>query len=219
MRPERFRKLRQVLDRRQPDLTVLMERVHKPHNLSAILRSCDAAGVLEVHAVAPDGGLRVHHDTSGGTSRWISIRSWPRIERAVEALDSRGFQILAADPGPGAEDYRSLDFTRPTAFLMGAELDGLSDLGLELSHGRLKIPMAGMAASLNVSVAAAVLLFEAKRQRDAEGFYDEPRLDPEERDRILFEWAYPRAARRLREAGRPYPPLDDEGRIIGPVRD
>lgn len=219
MRPQRFRKLQQVLDRRQPDLTVLMERVHKPHNLSAILRSCDAAGVMEVHAVAPAEGLRVHHDTSGGTSKWIPIRSWPEIEPAVEALEARGFRLLAADPGPGAEDYRSLDLTRPTAFMMGAELHGLSERCLELVHGRLEIPMVGMAASLNVSVAAAVLLFEAKRQREAKGFYDEPRLDLDTRARILFEWAHPRAALRLRETGRPYPALDADGRIVGPVRD
>lgn len=219
MRPERFRKLQEVLDRRQPDLTVLMERVHKPHNLSAILRNCDAAGVLEAHAVVPDDGLELHHDTSGGTTRWIRVHRWPDVEEAGAALKAEGFRILAADPGEGSGDYRRMDLTGPTAFMMGAELYGLSDRGLELADARIEVPLAGMVASLNVSVATALLLFEAKRQREAAGMYDESRLDPERRKQILFEWAYPRVARRLRAAGRAYPELDEDGGIVERLRD
>ena len=95
--------------------------------------------------------------------------------------------------------------------MMGAELLGLSDEALELADGRISIPMVGMAQSFNVSVATALLLFEAFRQREAAHMYDEPRIDPEDMERILFEWAYPRIARHCRDRGTPYPPLREDG--------
>lgn len=120
MLPQRFHRLRSVLDRRQPDLTVLMDRVHKEHNLSAILRNCDAVGVLSVHAVVPEGGLTLHHDTSGGTAKWIRIRQHPDVDRALDILGREGMQVVAAQPSETALDYREVDYVRPTALLMGA---------------------------------------------------------------------------------------------------
>ncbi len=213
---ERFHRLRSVLDRRQPDLTLLMERVNKEHNLSAILRNCDAVGVLEVHAVPPDEGLTLHHDASGGTAKWMKVRRHPGVTAAVEHFRERDFRIVAADAGEGAVDYRELDYTEPTALLMGAELYGVSPEARGLADARAGIPMMGMARSLNVSVAASLLLYEAYRQRERAGLYDESRLTPERYRRILFEWAYPRFARRYREAGMAYPPLGDDGEILGP---
>jgi tRNA (guanosine-2'-O-)-methyltransferase len=221
MLPDRFRRLRTVLERRQPDLTVLMERVNKPHNFSAILRNCDAVGVLEAHAVPPAGGLPLSRDTSAGTSRWIPVRRHRDAPGAMAVLADRGFELVAAHPGPDAADYRDVDFTRPTAIVLGAELDGVSEEALSLVDRRVTIPMTGMVRSLNASVAAALLLYEAYRQRDAEGLYDEPRLPREEFDRILFEWAYPRLAARFRDRGLPYPPLGEDGEILGsldPIR-
>lgn len=193
-----------------------MERVNKVHNLSAILRNCDAVGVLEVHAVPPDEGLTLHHDASGGTAKWMKVHRHPGISAAVERLRQRNFRIVAADAGEGAVDYRELDYTEPTALLMGAELYGVSPEARGLADVQAAIPMMGMARSLNVSVAASLLLYEAYRQRARAGFYDESRLRPEEYRRVLFEWAYPRFARRYREAGIAYPPLGDDGEILGP---
>ena len=214
MKPERFHRLRRVLDRRQPDLTVVMEHVHKPHNLSAILRNCDAAGVLEIHAVPSEDGLQLHHGTAAGSSKWVDVREHADTGAAVEHLHGEGFEVLAAHPGDDAVDFREVDLTRPTAILMGAELHGLTDRALALADRRVAIPMMGMVRSLNVSVATSLLLYEALRQRDAAGMYDTPRLDPERRRRILFEWAWPRVARTLRERGEPYPDLDEDGRIV-----
>ncbi|SVD20983.1 uncharacterized protein METZ01_LOCUS373837 [marine metagenome] len=213
MNPERFRKLSLALERRQPDLTVLMERVHKSHNLSAILRNCDAVGVLEAHAVLPSDGLDIHAHTSAGTAKWVRVRRHVSTEEAVETLRNRGFHILAAHPEAEAIDFRNVDFTKPTALMMGAELLGLSDEALKLADERISIPMVGMAQSFNVSVATALLLFEAFRQRDAAGMYRSSRLDPEEFERILFEWAYPRIARHLRARGTPYPTITPDGNI------
>jgi tRNA (guanosine-2'-O-)-methyltransferase len=214
MRSERFRRLREVLARRQPDLTVLMDRVNKAHNLSAILRNCDAVGVLEAHAVAAEPGLEMHHATSAGTKKWITVRRHASVGAAIEHLRGRGFAILAANPSADALDYREADYTGPVAITLGAELEGVSPEALERADLHVSIPMVGMVRSLNVSVAASLLLFEAFRQRMAAGSYDESRLAPEAFEARLFEWAYPAIARSRRERGLPYPRLDADGRIV-----
>jgi tRNA (guanosine-2'-O-)-methyltransferase len=203
-----------VLDRRQPDLTVLMERVNKSHNFSAILRNCDAVGVLEAHVVPPEGGLDLHRTSSAGTKKWVRVRHHPTVPAAFEHLREEGFHIVAAHPGEDAVDYREVDFVRPTCLVMGAELYGLSEATLARADQKVVVPMMGMVRSLNVSVATALLLFEAFRQRWDAGLYDEPRLPPPLYRKLAFEWGYPRLARRCRERGEPYPLLDDEGQLL-----
>jgi tRNA (guanosine-2'-O-)-methyltransferase len=214
MRPERFHRLRAVLERRQPDLTVLMDRVNKTHNFSAILRSCDAVGVLDAHVVPPEHGLDINHSSSGGTKKWVGVRRHEDVSAAIAHLVDRGFRLVAADVAPDAVDYRDVDYTGPTAIVMGAELYGVSAEARALVHGSVTIPLSGMVHSLNVSVASALILFEALRQREAAGLYDASRLTPEELERRLFEWAYPSLARRRRESGRPYPALTADGEIV-----
>jgi len=209
----RVRRLKAVLDRRQPDLTVLMENVSKPHNFSAILRSADAVGVYEAHAVHPTGGVPTHHHTAAGAARWVYLKVHPDVETAVQHLKDRGFSIYATRLSDDAVDYREVDYTRPAAILLGSEKWGVSEQAAGLADQSIVIPMLGMAQSLNVSVAAAVILFEAQRQRLAAGLYDRPRLEAESYRRTLFEWLYPELARELRERGEPYPELDAEGRI------
>ena len=215
MGSKRFQRLCRVLDRRQPDLTVLMERVNKPQNFSAILRNCDAVGILEVHVVPPEKGLHLHHDASGGTAKRMRVHRHEDGPSAIRSLREAGHEVVAADPGKQAVDFREIDYTRPTALLVGAELFGISDDSLREADVMIRIPMLGLAHSLNVSVATALILYEAYRQRDAAGLYDNPRLDPARRRRLLFEWSYPELARRLREGGRKYPELDEDGMIRG----
>ena len=217
MTPKRYQKLRRVLDARQPDLTVLLDNVHKPHNFSAILRSCDAVGVFEAHAVWQDPTLRPHHLTSGGTGKWVGIRTHPDIDDAVTDLRARGFQLIAAHPDDHARDYRDIDYTRPTALMLGAELQGLGKAALECADARVCVPMLGMGASLNVSVAAATILFEAQRQRTNADLYAESRLEPAVYRKTLFEWAQPVIARYCRRHGLVYPALDEDGEIVGPL--
>lgn len=218
MTPKRFDKLRGVLDRRQPDLTVLLDNVHKTHNFSAIVRSCDAVGAFEAHAVWPDPKLKPNHMSAGGTGKWVRICVHPDLDVAVSTLKEKGMQIVAAHREINARDYRQVDFTRPTAILLGAELDGISKVGLSHADLRVAVPMAGMVESLNVSVAAAILLFEAQQQREAAGMYDRSRLDPEVYARTLFEWCHPEVAAYCRRNNRPYPSLDENGEISGPLR-
>jgi len=212
--PERLARIRAVLDRRQPDLTVLMENVSKPHNFSAILRSADAVGVLEAHAVHPTGGVPTHHKSSAGVAKWVYLRVHPDVEAAIAHLKDRGFSVYATRLSDAAVDYREVDYTLPAAVVLGSEKWGVSERAAALADAEIVIPMLGMAQSLNVSVAAAVILFEAQRQRLAAGLYDQVRLDPATYRRVLFEWVYPEEARRLRAEGRPYPPLDEEGRPV-----
>jgi tRNA (guanosine-2'-O-)-methyltransferase len=193
-----------------------MDQVHKPHNLAAILRNCDAAGVLEAHAVPPGSdpsALDIPATTSAGSSRWVTVRRHRGLPAAVAALRAEGFRVVAAHPVAHARDYRALDLTAPVAFLLGSELRGLSDEGLRLADEYVVIPMHGMVRSLNVSVASALLLFEAMRQREAAGMYDRSRLEPARHRRLLFEWCYPRFARRLRDEGLPYPPMREDGSV------
>lgn len=214
MTPERFARLKRALARRQPDLTVLMDRVHKSHNFSAILRNCDATGVLEVHVVAPDRGLDLHHGTSAGTKKWVQVNRYDGVADAVDYVKAAGLTIVAAHPSEGSLDFREIDYTQPTAVMMGAELHGVSEEGLALADRHIEIPMLGMVHSLNVSVATALILFEAARQRAEAGLYDVSRLSADDFERRLFEWAYPSLASARRREGRPYPSLSSDGEII-----
>lgn len=211
-----------MLDRRQPDLTVVLEQVHKPHNLSAVLRSCDAVGVFEVHAVAPERPVvRPARAISQGTGKWVRVVRHETISGACDHLAEQNFHIWAAQPGaPGApaSDYRTVDYTGPTALLFGQEKDGVTEEALARSHGRLAVPMEGMVRSLNVSVAAALVLYEARRQREAAGLYEGgPRLEDQVYREMLFEWAYPELAELCRRRGVPYPELGEDGEVLGDV--
>ncbi len=188
MTEARRRRIEEVLRRRQPDLTVLLENVHKPHNLSAILRTCDAVGVLEAHAVNPTGGVPTYNETSGGSHKWVYLRVHPDTPRAIAHLKAQGFRIYATALREGAEDFRAVDYTAPTAVILGAEKWGVSEEALGLADGIIHIPMLGMVQSLNVSVAAAVILFEAQRQRLRAGLYERPRLPPELYQKVLEDW-------------------------------
>jgi len=213
MTPERFAKLKSVLDRRQPDLTVLAEDVHKAHNISAILRTCDAVGVTELHFVSHGGEFARHRMISGGSRKWLRTRRHGDIAAAIDCLHTGFFQIVAAHFSESAVDYRTWDFTQPTALLLGAELLGVSDRAATRADRQIFIPMRGLVKSLNVSVAAAVILYEAARQREAAGLYDRCRLDAATYREILFEWSYPAAARHCKARGIAYPELDAEGFI------
>jgi tRNA (guanosine-2'-O-)-methyltransferase len=211
MTPERFRRLREVLSRRQPDLTVLMERVNKAHNFSAVLRNCDAAGVLKAHVVPPDGGVGTHAQIAAGSTRWVPVVRHDSTDAAFASLRASGFTLVAAHPDPDAVDYREVDYTRPICIVMGAELHGVSEEALASVDEKVVVPMEGFVRSFNVSVAAALLLVEARNQRAVAGCYDRVRLGRAEFESTLFEWAYPKAAETFRAEGRPYPALGDDG--------
>jgi tRNA (guanosine-2'-O-)-methyltransferase len=214
--PERFRRLQRILARRQDDLTVLMDRVHKPHNLAAVIRTCDAVGIGRVHIV-PTEDFQPGFGSSMGADRYVRRVRHPGLADAAAALRGQGMRIVAAHPSDDAVDYRRVDYARPTALLLGTELEGLSDEAVAASDQQVIIPMHGAVTSLNVSVAAAVILYEAERQREQAGAYDRPLPDDDATRCTLFEWAYPRIADLCRRRGVRYPELDEDGRIVGDV--
>lgn len=207
----RYQKISAMLAKRQSDLSVLAENVHKPHNLSAILRSCDAVGIGTVHAVNPTGGVPTYNETSASADKWVELRVHPSLRAAKAALGE--VQLLAAHFSDQAQDYRTVDYTKPTCILLGNEKHGVSAEAAELADAHIIIPMLGMVQSLNVSVAAAVILFEAQRQRLAAGLYGTPQLSEVERQRRAFAYLHPRQAAQLEALGQPFPPLDEDGDI------
>lgn len=216
MTVERFQKIMRVLRYRQPDLTVLAEHVHKPHNLSAMLRSCDAVGIGTVHAVNPTGGVATYNATSASAEKWVALKVHETLEAVHTHLKGEGMQLLAAHLSNKAVDYRDVDYTVPTCILLGNERQGVSGEAAERADRHIVIPMFGMVQSLNVSVATAVILFEAQRQRLEAGLYKKPRSTKEQMQAQAFRWLYPRQARMYDERGLPYPALDEEG---NPVRE
>lgn len=213
MTERRFRRVDAVLRRRQPDLTILAEDVYKPHNLSAMLRSADAVGIGVVHAVTPTGGLPTYNATSASAEKWVSLRVHAALDAALGELRAAGMQVLAAHLSDEAVDYRDVDYVRPTCVLFGNERAGVSAAAAAAADAHVVIPMMGMVQSLNVSVATAVVLFEAQRQRRAAGRYDRPALGDAERNDQAVRWLYPRLARHLDAAGQPLPTLGDGGAL------
>lgn len=211
--PERFHKIRRLLEQRQPDLTLVMDNVNKPHNLAAIIRSCDAVGINEVYAVSHRPSIKTKQHTAAGASRWVRLGLEESIVPIGEKLKHAGMQILVATYRPDSVDFRSVDYTKPTAIIVGEELKGPSQDALNLADHCIYIPMAGMVESLNVSVAAALILFEAQRQRSAAGMYDKRQLPDDVFERLLFEYTYPRLGSLLQERKEPYPLLDENGAI------
>ncbi|MFK7955965.1 MAG: tRNA (guanosine(18)-2'-O)-methyltransferase TrmH [Lysobacterales bacterium] len=214
MTPERFALVQKKLALRQPDLTVLLEQVHKSHNFSAILRSCDAVGVFQANIVPPEGKSPVSNHTAQGAEKWVKVRRFPDMQGAHQGLKAEGFQLLAAHLDKDAVDFRQVDYTRPTAIVLGAERDGVRDATLKKCDATIYIPMQGMVQSLNVSVAAALILFEAQRQRMASGQYASRRLQGPLYDKTRFEWLHPTIARYCQRKGKPYPPLGDSGELL-----
>ncbi|AFJ48954.1 tRNA (guanosine(18)-2'-O)-methyltransferase TrmH [Shimwellia blattae] len=215
MNPQRYARIREMLALRQPDLTVCMEQVHKPHNVSAIIRTADAVGVHEVHAVWPGNRMRTMASAAAGSNSWVEVKTHPTIADAVSELKRQGMQILATHLSPGAVDFRDIDYTRPTCILMGQEKTGITREALSLADQDIIIPMTGMVQSLNVSVASALILYEAQRQRQIAGMYrrENSLLSDAEQQRLLFEGGYPVLAKVATRKGLPYPRINDLGDI------
>jgi len=180
--------MRAALDRRQPDLRVLLDGVHKPHNLSAVMRTCDAVGVMEAHAVPPTGGIPPLNHTAQGAQRWVKLHRHHDAVEGLRSLKAKGFALYAAHFSDQAMDFREPDYTRPTAIVLGTEKFGVSEEALAECDGEIVIPMAGMTQSLNVSVATALILYEAQRQRLAAGMVQPHPLDEEPWKTLAETW-------------------------------
>ena len=210
MTPERYQRIREMLAKRQTDLTVCLENVHKPHNVSAVVRTCDAIGIHKVHAVW-ENQYRVRSGTAMGSQQWVNVDTHENVTDAIGALKAQNMQVLVTHLSDKAVDFRDIDYTKPTAILFGQEKYGVTDEAIAMCDQDIVIPMVGMVQSLNVSVAAALVLYEAQRQRQIAGMYDVQHLSEEECQRMLFEGGYPVLTKVCKRKGIPYPPIDEEG--------
>ncbi|WP_072189149.1 tRNA (guanosine(18)-2'-O)-methyltransferase TrmH [Yersinia similis] len=216
MNPQRYARICDMLATRQPDLTVCLEQVHKPHNVSAIIRTADAVGIHQIHAIWPTTQMYTRLSSAAGSNSWVQVKTHPHIADAITYLKSQNMQILATHLSDKAVDFREIDYTRPTCILMGQEKTGISQEALALADQDIIIPMIGMVQSLNVSVASALILYEAQRQRQNAGMYKRTHsvLAESEQQRLLFEGGYPVLAHVAKRKGLPQPHIDEQGQIV-----
>lgn len=178
---ERKKNFYKALAQRQDDLTLVLDNIHDPHNVSAILRSCDAFGVSSVNlyytlTAYPQLGKK----SSASANKWVETHRHNNIEDLIKWLKSKSFQLLATTFSSAAKPLRQWDFLNPTAIILGNEHSGTSPELLSRADGELYIPMHGLIQSFNVSVAAGIILSEAARQREDAGWYDMKRMPESE---------------------------------------
>lgn len=184
----RKNRLIEVLRKRQFDLSLVLANIHDPHNVSAIYRSCDAFGVASVYLYYTNTNFPVlGKKTSASARKWVDSVKCKDRDSLVLDLRKKNFQILATSFTETAKPLRTWDFTKPTAIIMGNEHSGVEKELLEIADGQLYIPMFGMIQSFNVSVAAAIILSEASRQREEKNMYERLVSDPQVSSR-LCEW-------------------------------
>ena len=186
---KRIEKIKWVLNKRQPSLRVIIENIHDPHNVSAIFRTCDAAGVPKISLVYNvEKFTKIGKKSSASAYKWIEREKYNSVEDCYNQLRKEKFKIYASSLNSDSKNLYELDFTRKTAIIYGNEHRGLSEEAEELADERFFIPMFGMVQSLNVSVSAAISIYEALRQRSLKGLYDKSELSSKELKELTDEW-------------------------------
>ncbi len=186
---ERIAKAKKVLSFRQPDLRIALEEVTNTHNASAVVRTCDAAGIMYVEIISTAmEPFPVNRAISTRAEKWLKFNYYASTSACLKHLKKEGFTIVATHLGKEASPYTSLDYTDPTVIVFGNESEGISKEALELSDHIVKIPMVGMVQSLNLSVSVGIILYEAMKQRQEKGYYGDSRLSTAEFRSFLNQW-------------------------------
>lgn len=190
MTEQRLQKIEKVLLNRQAHLGVVTENVHDPHNIFACMRTCDSVGIQDVHIIQTEMKTRKGWGTKSSSSanKWLSIHQYDNVEDCFDALRETYDVVYATHLNAKAVSLYEVDFTQKIAVVFGNEKDGLSDEVLKKCDGNFVIPQVGMISSLNISVACAVTVYEAYRQRLAAGFYEKQNLDTQEYEALLKKW-------------------------------
>lgn len=190
MTPARYKRLTSVLDKRQPDLTVVLENVFDPHNVSAVMRTCDAIGIQDVYILndrippAKKWGYR----SSSTASEWLTIHQFTDAESCFKEVKEKYQKVYTSHLTETSNELYSMDLTESLALVFGNETSGVSDHVRKYSDGDFIIPQVGIIKSLNISVACAVTLYEAFRQKSLEGHFNSPRLSEDHRQKLEKEW-------------------------------
>ncbi len=185
----RLNKITRVVNQRQHSLRVVIENVHDPHNVSAIFRTCDAVGVPKISLLYNTEEFpKISRISSSSANKWIEKERFSETEECFDSLRKEGFKIYSTMLDETAKSIYDIDFTQKIAIVMGNEHRGVSEQAARHSDGLIYIPMHGMIQSLNVSVATAVILYEAQRQRLVSGMYDKSELPSEAIEKTIDEW-------------------------------
>jgi tRNA (guanosine-2'-O-)-methyltransferase len=190
MTDERRQRIESVLSKRQNDITIVLENVFDPHNISAVMRSCDAVGVQEIYVLTTKiprhkkWGVR----SSSSAAKWLTVHQFDHAEECFAALRKKYSSILTTHLSTDAVSLYQMNLTEPVALVFGNEHAGVSDEIRGLADGNFIIPQVGMIRSLNISVACAVTLYEAFRQKAAAGQYDAQKLAATEYDLLSKQW-------------------------------
>jgi tRNA (guanosine-2'-O-)-methyltransferase len=181
MTPERAAKITRVLNHRQPDLVMVMENVHDPHNISAVMRTCDAVGVQEIFVLNTAIGRhkKFGKTSSASAAGWLTIHQYDNTAACMEAVRKRVDKIYATHLGVQSSSLYDLNLTERVALVFGNEHSGVTEECLTYCDGNFIIPQVGMVQSLNISVACAITLYEALRQRQNAGYYSGTARMPE----------------------------------------
>jgi tRNA (guanosine-2'-O-)-methyltransferase len=190
MTPERYNRLTSVLNKRQPDLTVVLENVFDPHNVSAVMRTCDAVGIQDVFIL--NDRIPPHkkwgYRSSSTAAEWLTIHQFTNADECFTELRKRYKKIYATHLGEKSTMLHQLNLTESVALVFGNETFGVSDEITKLVDGTFIIPQVGIIKSLNISVACAVTLYEAFRQKQIAGHYDNPKLGGQQLTQLKKEW-------------------------------
>ena len=190
MTPEREAKITKVLNHRQPDLVMVMENVFDPHNISAVLRTCDAVGVQDVYILTTSIPRHKKYGmvSSASALGWLTLHEYDNTEECMAAVRQRVDKIYATHLGVESCSLYDLDLTQPVALVFGNEHSGVTEECLKYCDGNFIIPQVGMVQSLNISVACAITLYEGLRQRTHAGFYNQSRLPESQWKGLATDW-------------------------------
>ena len=192
MTPERREKLQAVLSKRQNDITIVLENVFDPHNISAVMRTCDAVGVQEIYVL--NTKIPRHKKwgakSSSSAAKWLSVYQFENAEECFFELRKKYLKILTTHLSSDAVNLYEIDLTQPVALVFGNEHSGVSEDIRKLADGNFNIPQSGIIRSLNISVACAVTLYEAYRQKALAGHYDKAKLNGDVLKDLMDKWGY-----------------------------
>lgn len=185
---ERFDRLTSRLEHRTRYAVMCLEDIFYPHNASAVIRSAEAFGLQEIHAVESLTKFKPSSHIVRGTDQWIELNHWQSTPQLVESLKQRGYRIVITSPREGGYTPETFLVEQgPFAIFMGTEKTGISTWLMEQADEAIYIPMCGFAESLNISVSAAIIL-QRLTDRVRENPAIEWQLQQGEKREILLEW-------------------------------
>lgn len=192
MTPERKQRFREVIAKRQPGLTVVLENVHDPHNIAAVMRSCDAVGIQELFVLNSDKRVseRWSRRSSASAEKWLDVQVYNDLDACMQAVKSRYEQVYATHLNQDSISLHDMEMSGSLALVFGNEKEGVSEEMLHYVDGNFIIPQVGMIQSLNISVACAVTLYEAFRQRLEKGMYETPQLTEAKQQELYNSYVY-----------------------------